>query len=104
MLIAALTVSAPAVARVATPSSTGVKHDLALGRKLFRANCGGCHTLADAGTHGKVGPNLGLDTYHYATVVWMIRTGNSTMPAFQGTLTLAQIQDVAAYIAKVTGS
>ena len=28
------------------------------GKKLFVQACGGCHTLADAGTNGNVGPNL----------------------------------------------
>lgn len=28
------------------------------GRQLFVANCGQCHTLADAGTQGTIGPNL----------------------------------------------
>jgi cytochrome c6 len=28
------------------------------GKKLFIQSCGGCHTLADAGTNGTVGPNL----------------------------------------------
>ncbi len=28
------------------------------GKTLFVQRCGGCHTLADAGTNGKVGPNL----------------------------------------------
>ena len=28
------------------------------GKKLFLAKCGGCHTLAAAGTHGIQGPNL----------------------------------------------
>ena len=28
------------------------------GKEIFTANCGGCHTLADAGTTGTVGPNL----------------------------------------------
>jgi len=28
------------------------------GKQLFQAKCGGCHTLADAGTHGQTGPNL----------------------------------------------
>jgi cbb3-type cytochrome c oxidase subunit III len=28
------------------------------GRKLFQSKCGGCHTLAAAGTQGTVGPNL----------------------------------------------
>jgi cytochrome c6 len=28
------------------------------GKQLFVQACGGCHTLADAGTNGKIGPNL----------------------------------------------
>jgi cbb3-type cytochrome c oxidase subunit III len=28
------------------------------GQQLFRDKCGGCHTLADAGTRGVIGPNL----------------------------------------------
>jgi len=28
------------------------------GKKLFVAKCAGCHTLADAGSHGNQGPNL----------------------------------------------
>jgi mono/diheme cytochrome c family protein len=32
--------------------------DEARGRMLFRQNCGTCHTLAQAGTSGTIGPNL----------------------------------------------
>ncbi len=28
------------------------------GKQLFVQACGGCHTLADAGTAGRIGPNL----------------------------------------------
>ena len=28
------------------------------GKKLFIQACGGCHTLADAGTSGSIGPDL----------------------------------------------
>jgi cbb3-type cytochrome c oxidase subunit III len=28
------------------------------GKTIFKTKCGGCHTLADAGTNGKIGPNL----------------------------------------------
>jgi mono/diheme cytochrome c family protein len=34
------------------------KADVANGKKLFVQKCGSCHTLADAGTQGKIGPNL----------------------------------------------
>jgi cytochrome c oxidase subunit II len=37
----------------------GGGQQLAQGKQLFTANgCGGCHTLADAGANGTVGPNL----------------------------------------------
>ena len=32
--------------------------DTTQGRELFKAKCGQCHTLADAGTRGVIGPNL----------------------------------------------
>ena len=32
--------------------------DVAKGKELFVSGCGSCHVLADAGTQGKVGPNL----------------------------------------------
>jgi cbb3-type cytochrome c oxidase subunit III len=32
--------------------------DASSGRELFKANCAQCHTLADAGTKGVIGPNL----------------------------------------------
>ncbi|MGZ8716537.1 MAG: c-type cytochrome, partial [Gaiellaceae bacterium] len=32
--------------------------DRANGKELFTQKCGSCHTLADAGTAGQVGPNL----------------------------------------------
>jgi mono/diheme cytochrome c family protein len=34
------------------------KADVANGKQLFQQKCGSCHTLADAGTQGKIGPNL----------------------------------------------
>jgi mono/diheme cytochrome c family protein len=34
------------------------KADTSHGKQLFTEKCGSCHTLADAGTQGKIGPNL----------------------------------------------
>jgi mono/diheme cytochrome c family protein len=50
-----------AVALLAAGCGTGgiVKGgDQGQGKQLFVAKCGSCHTLADAGTNGTVGPNL----------------------------------------------
>jgi len=32
--------------------------DAAAGKTLFKQKCGACHTLADAGTSGTIGPDL----------------------------------------------
>ncbi|MGE5274486.1 MAG: c-type cytochrome [Verrucomicrobiota bacterium] len=52
---------AAALALGATACGTGgisQGGDPARGKQLFTQKCGSCHTLADAGTQGKVGPNL----------------------------------------------
>jgi plastocyanin len=36
----------------------GGSEDVATGKQLFTQRCGSCHTLADAGTKGTIGPNL----------------------------------------------
>jgi mono/diheme cytochrome c family protein len=39
-------------------SSEKVPSNLQEGKDLFVTNCGACHTLAEAGTDGVIGPNL----------------------------------------------
>jgi len=67
------------------------------------AGCTGCHTLANAGSTGTVGPNLDQLKPSYARVVKQVTNGGAIMPAFKGTLTPQQIQDVAAYVSSVAG-
>ena len=50
-LVAALAAGCGAVGRVTSG-------DAAAGKQLFKDKCGSCHTLADAGTSGTIGPNL----------------------------------------------
>jgi mono/diheme cytochrome c family protein len=49
-----------AAALVSGCGQTGIAKggDVGQGKQLFIANCGACHTLADAGTKGTVGPDL----------------------------------------------
>jgi mono/diheme cytochrome c family protein len=58
--ILATTVAAAALlaAGCGTGGLASKKADVANGKQLFQEKCGSCHTLADAGTQGKVGPNL----------------------------------------------
>jgi sulfite dehydrogenase len=55
----------------------------ALGRggQLFADRCGRCHTLAAAGTDGRVGPNLDTLRPGVATVLTAIENGPGVMPA-----------------------
>lgn len=73
------------------------------GKDIFTANCGGCHTLADAGTSGTVGPNLDQAKPPRALVVERVTNGKAPMPPFKGTLTAKQIQAVADYVFSSAG-
>jgi cbb3-type cytochrome c oxidase subunit III len=102
------------------------------GKKLFVQACGGCHTLADAGTAGTIGPNLddafaqareaGMTSATFTQVVAsQIRfpientsTGAPGMPAVDTTLPSGDafcvenqdqaVDDVAVYVGAVAGT
>jgi len=75
------------------------------GKQIFTgsAGCGGCHTLADAGTSGNVGPNLDEAKPSKALAVDRVTNGKGPMPPFKGQLSPAQIQAVAAYVSSAAG-
>jgi mono/diheme cytochrome c family protein len=76
--------------------------DLAAGKSAFTATCGGCHTLKDAGTSGKVGPDLdSLAPLTADVVAKQIENGGGAMPA--KLLTGKDAANVAAYVASVAG-
>jgi cbb3-type cytochrome c oxidase subunit III len=82
------------------------------GKDLFLAKCGGCHTLAAAGTHGTQGPNLD-DAFKYArdqgfkqvTIEQVVRDQIelAVPPMPQNLVTGQDADDVAAYVALVSG-
>jgi mono/diheme cytochrome c family protein len=73
------------------------------GKQVFTSSCGGCHTLADAGTSGASGPNLDDAAPDAATVKAYVRGGGGGMPAFGDDLSNAEIDAVAAYVSSVAG-
>jgi mono/diheme cytochrome c family protein len=86
--------------------------DTSKGKQLFTATCGSCHTLADAGTTGKIGPDLdsayfgdrliGMkDSSFEALVRQQIDLADPPMP--RHLLKGQDANDVAAYVAKVAG-
>jgi len=91
--------SAPAASETAAAAAG----DATAGKAVFTANCGGCHTLADAGTSGAVGPNLDDLKPDAARVSKQVTNGGSAMPAFKDKLSEVEIADVAAYVSSVAG-
>ncbi|SFM62814.1 SorU family sulfite dehydrogenase c-type cytochrome subunit [Marinobacter zhejiangensis] len=76
------------------------------GRKVFteaaQPSCTVCHTLADAGSTGIIGPNLDELAPDEERVRQAVTTGVGIMPAFAETLSEEQISAVAHYVATVT--
>jgi cytochrome c2 len=86
--------------------------DTSTGKTLFTQKCASCHTLADAGATGKIGPNLDdafasdrLQGIKQSTiqqvVIDQIRDAALPMPA--NLVTGADAQAVSAYVASVAG-
>jgi len=81
-----------------------LKGDPTAGKKTFlSAGCTGCHTLADAGSTGTVGPVLDQVKPDYRRATARVTLGKGQMPSFKGQLSTQQIADVAAYVVKATG-
>jgi mono/diheme cytochrome c family protein len=63
------------------------------------AGCGKCHTLAAAGAHGTVGPDLDRLRPAYDRVLRQVEKGGGGMPSFRGDLSPRQIRAVALFVA-----
>jgi mono/diheme cytochrome c family protein len=85
----------------AAPAAGG---QISAGRQVFQtAGCGGCHTLAAAGSTGTVGPNLDTARPSRALVVQRVTNGRRAMPSFKSQLAPDQIQAVASFVTASTG-
>ncbi len=89
-----------------TDTGSAAAGDPVAGKEVFlgASACGGCHTLADAGSTGAVGPNLDDAQPDAALVVERVTNGAGAMPSFADTLSEQQIADVAAYVSTAAGS
>jgi len=98
---------APAPTPTPPPTTTtaepGADGDTAAGKVVFTESCGGCHTLADAGTNGNIGPNLDERPPSADLVTERVTNGQGAMPSFSETLSATQIADVSAYVSSVAG-
>jgi cbb3-type cytochrome c oxidase subunit III len=87
--------------------------DQTAGQKLFQAKCGGCHTLAAAGSSGTVGPNLDdafrgdkQQKFKQSTIanVVLLQIRQPSPPMPKSLVKGQDAQDVAAYVAAVAGT
>jgi mono/diheme cytochrome c family protein len=91
-----------------TTTETGAtppKGDPVAGKAIFlgASGCTGCHTLADAGSSGTVGPNLDDAKPSFELAYDRVTNGQGGMPSFSTSLTDQQRADVAAYVSSVAG-
>ncbi len=88
--------------------------DLANGKTVFTAKCGSCHTLADAGTSGTIGPNLDdafvgdrLSGFETSSTEALVRQQIEDPDPFgvmpKDIVTGSDAADVSAYVASVAG-
>jgi mono/diheme cytochrome c family protein len=99
--IAAYVASVAGTGKKAGPTTTAAGP--ADGKTIFGSTCGSCHTLADAGTSGTVGPNLDESKPSLELALDRVTNGKGGMPSFKGQLTEEQIRAVAEYVSSVAG-
>jgi mono/diheme cytochrome c family protein len=108
-VVALAAISGPSLAQVgakaagAVPAAAGDAAKLDKGRGIFSDyGCSNCHSLADAGATGHVGPALdGNANLSQEFVIDRVTNGQGMMPSFGGQLSPDEINTVAAYILKV---
>ena len=85
----------------APPAESTPPESAGAGKELFANTCGGCHTLADAGTSGRTGPDLDELKPDAERVKAAIAEGPGVMPEnlYEG----AEADQVAQYVADNAG-
>jgi len=70
------------------------------GKEVFlnQGTCSTCHTLADAQSNGMIGPNLNEIRPIKDQVLSSVTRGIGVMPAFDGILSLEEIEAVSYYV------
>jgi cbb3-type cytochrome c oxidase subunit III len=91
----------PGEAAAGGETTGGAKPD---GKAIFaEAGCGGCHTLAAAGTSGNVGPNLDDAKPSKELVTERVTNGKGVMPSFKDSYSKEQIEAVAEFVSSNAG-
>jgi len=71
-----------------------------MGKTIFleQGSCAVCHTLTDAKSSGQIGPNLNQIQPDMKRVMITVTNGRGAMPAYEGQLTIQEIEAVAHYV------
>ena len=80
------------------PAQSDDMFDLSKDVFLNKAVCSACHTLADAGSSGDIGPNLNEIRPDKMRVINTVTNGIGVMPPYEDQLTLEEIEAVAHYV------
>ena len=85
-------------------SSAFADSKMELGLEVFnnKAQCGMCHTLQAAGSEGQIGTNLDQLKPQIPQIISTVTNGIGVMPAFEGMLTMEEINAVAYYVFEST--
>ena len=90
-----------------TAPAAFAEDDVARGREIFTETaapqCGICHTLADAGAEGEIGPNLDELKPSEDQVQRAVTEGIEAMPSYRDSVGPDDIAAVARYVASVAG-
>ena len=89
------------------PAAAAEDEMLMRGKALFITEavpaCAICHTLADAGAEGSIGPDLNELKPTKEVVLKVLKEGMGVMPSFAETMSNEDMEAVADYIVSVTG-
>jgi mono/diheme cytochrome c family protein len=86
------------------PKPTPPGGDETDGEAIFASSgCGGCHTLAAAGSNGTIGPDLDESKPSKELAVDRVTNGQGGMPSFKDELSEEQIDAVATFVAESAG-
>ena len=79
-----------------------VKGNPVAGKAVFvNSGCGSCHTLAETGAKGTVGPNLDQAKLTPSEILDWVKNGKGAMPSFKAQLSEKDLADVVAFLAQV---
>jgi mono/diheme cytochrome c family protein len=93
------TISSATTTTAVPVTTTPLIGDPVNGALIYASNCSSCHHLDGVGPNSIDGANLDATVLQFESGdIAEITNGDTFMPAFASTLTMSQIQDVAAYV------